>query len=483
MFLGIDIGTSGVKAIVLDERGVLVGQGGAPLTVSRPQLLWSEQAPEHWWSATNAAVQAIAPSLRAGVKAVGLAGQMHGATLLGANDKPLRPGILWNDGRSFAECRALEAAAPRLREITGNLAMPGFTAPKLLWVRQHEPDVFRHVKRVLLPKDYVRLQMTGDAASDMSDSAGTLWLDVRGRRWSEEILAASGLGTEAMPALYEGSEITGRLRREVAALWGMDAVPVVAGGGDNAAGAAGVGVVRDGDGLLSLGTSGVIFIATSEFRAYPAAAVHAFCHCLPGMWHQMSVHLNAASCVDWAARLIGAADAPAFFAQAESAGPGGPEMFLPYLSGERTPHNDPHVRGAFHYLDFETNAPRLAQAVLEGVAFALADGVAALRQAGNKVDRLSVIGGGAKSAYWGRLIASALDTSLIYLKGGEVGPALGAAQLARAAHYGVDAVAYCVAPPVSHEIVPEPALRAQLSEKHQRFRAAYGRITSKDAIA
>ena len=482
MFLGIDIGTSGVKAIVLDEHGVLAGQGSAPLTVTRPQALWSEQAPEDWWTATTAAVLAIEPGLRAGVKAVGLAGQMHGATLLGADDKPLRPGILWNDGRSFAECAALEASVPQLRDITGNLAMPGFTAPKLLWVRQQEPAVFRQVKRVLLPKDYVRLRMTGDAASDMSDSAGTLWLDVAKRRWSDEILAACGLGIDSMPALYEGSEITGRLRREVAGLWGMDEVPVVAGGGDNAAGAAGVGVVRDGDGLLSLGTSGVIFIAASEFRAYPAAAVHAFCHCLPGMWHQMSVHLSAASCVDWVARLIGASAVQEVFAQAEAAGADGAEMFLPYLSGERTPHNDPHVRGAFLGLDHDTDAPRLAQAVLEGVAFALADGVAALRQAGNKIERLSVIGGGGKSAYWGRIIAAAVDTSLVYLNGGEVGPALGAAQLARAAYHGGNAADFCAAPPVLRVIEPEPALRARLAEKHEKFRAAYSGITAKDAI-
>jgi xylulokinase len=484
MFLGIDIGTSGVKAIVLDERGRLAGQGGAPLTVSRPRDLWSEQDPDDWWAATNAAVAAIDPQLRVRVRGIGLAGQMHGATLLGADHRPLRPAILWNDGRSFAECAELTATAPDLAAVTGNLAMPGFTAPKLLWVRKHEPAVFDQVRTVLLPKDYVRLKMTGLAASDVSDSSGTLWLDVGARRWSESILAACDLGLEQMPLLFEGPAITGRLRREVADLWGMGEAPVVGGGGDNAAGAAGVGAVREGDGVLSLGTSGVIFVATGAFRPNPARAVHAFCHCLPGMWHQMSVHLSAAACVDWAARLTGAAGPAELFARAEASGAGvGQELFVPYLSGERTPHNDPHVRGAFLQLDNETDAGRIAQAVLEGVAFALADGMDALREAGTRVEQLSVIGGGARSAYWGQIIAAALDLPLVYLKGGEVGPALGAAQLARAAVEGCDAAEVCQAPPVDRVIRPDSALRASLARKQDQFRSAYRRISPKDGTA
>jgi xylulokinase len=479
MFLGIDIGTSGVKAIVLAESGAIVGQGLAALTVSRPQPLWSEQSPEAWWQATTAAVQAIDPAVRRSVRGVGVAGQMHGATLLGADDHPLRPAILWNDGRSFAECEALEAAAD-FRGIGGNIVMPGFTAPKLAWVARHEPDVFARVATVLLPKDYVRLQMTGDKASDVSDSAGTLWLDVRARRWSEALLAATGLGIDQMPRLVEGSEVTGRLRADVAELWGIPIVPVAGGGGDNAAGAVGVGVVRDGDALLSLGTSGVTFVATEGFRPNPARAVHAFCHCLPDMWHQMSVHLSAASCVDWVARLTGASGAAEVFARAEQAGPAaGPELFLPYLSGERTPHNDALVRGAFLGLDNETDAPKLAQAVLEGVAFGLADGLDALRDAGTTVDTLAVIGGGARSGYWGRIIAAAFDTPLVYLQGGEVGPALGAARLAQVAVDGGDPVRICAAPPVARVIDPKPELVDRLAPKLAAFRAAYPRITPK----
>ena len=474
MYLGIDIGTSGVKAIAITDDGSLRATGTAPLTVDRPKHLWSEQNPDDWWTATEAAVLALPANVRTRIQGIGLAGQMHGATLLGANDRPLRPAILWNDGRSFAECEELEASAPASRAITGNLAMPGFTAPKLLWVRKHEPEIFAATRSVLLPKDYVRLRMTGDKASDMSDSAGTLWLDVGARRWSDAMLEACGLSRENMPRIYEGCEVTGTLRGQIAERWGMAPVPVVAGGGDNAAGAAGVGVVSDGDAFLSLGTSGVIFVATADFRPNPARAVHAFCHCLPGTWHQMSVHLSAASCVDWGARLTGVADPAAFFTLAEQAGPAsGPELFLPYLSGERTPHNDPHVRGALLGLDNESGPARIAAAVLEGVAFAHADGLDALREAGTQVEALTVIGGGARSRHWGKILASVLGVRLVYIEGGEVGPALGAAKLAQMAVTGASASEACTKPAISHVIEPDAGLSDRLAPKLARFRAAY----------
>lgn len=473
MFLGIDIGTSGVKAVLIGDDGAVAAQASAPLAVSRPQALWSEQAPDDWCTATDAAVLTLPAALRAQVRGLGLAGQMHGATLLGGDDRPLRPAILWNDGRSFAECTELEAAVPGLHPISGNLAMPGFTAPKLAWVRRHEPDLFAQVRTVLLPKDYVRLWLSGDKASDLSDSAGTLWLDVTQRDWSDLLLGATGLTRAAMPALYEGTQATGTLRAEQAARWGMARVPVAAGAGDNAAGAVGVGVVSDGDALLSLGTSGVIFVATDSFRPNPAGAVHAFCHCLPGMWHQMSVHLSAASCLDWAAQAMGI-EVPTLLAAAEQAGvASGAELFLPYLSGERTPHNDPHIRAAWLGLSNDSTPGRLAAAVLEGVAFAHADGVAALRAAGTRVERLSVIGGGARSQYWGRIIAASLGVTLDYLDGGEVGPALGAARLARIAVTGESVAAACPRPPVLASIAPDPALAAALAPKLAKFRAAY----------
>jgi xylulokinase len=283
MYLGIDIGTSSVKAVLVDDKDTVIEQASAPLNVSRPQAGWSEQNPADWWSATNAAVTALPAAERRKVQAVGLSGQMHGATILDAADKPLRPAILWNDGRSEAQCRTLEKAEPRSRAITGNIAMPGFTAPKLVWVRENEPEVFRNTRCVLLPKDYVRLLMTGEKASDCSDAAGTLWVDVAKRKWSPEMLAATGLSESHMPKLVEGSDVTGTLTKAVADAWGMGTVPVAGGGGDNAAGAAGIGVVKPGDAFLSLGTSGVLFLVTPKFLPNADKAVHAFCHCLPGI--------------------------------------------------------------------------------------------------------------------------------------------------------------------------------------------------------
>jgi xylulokinase len=479
VYLGIDLGTSGVKALIVDAEGGVLGQATAPLSVSRPHPGWSEQSPDDWWRAASDAVRALDPGLRAAVRGVGLAGQMHGATLLGTDDRPLRPAILWDDGRSAAECAALGAAEPGLRLISGNCAMPGFTAPKLLWVRRHEWAVFAATRRVLLPKDYLRLLLTGEAVSDMSDASGTLWLDVAARDWSEALLAATGLDRRAMPTLVEGTQQAGRLLPAVAAEWGVPAVQVAGGGGDNAAGAAGVGVVRDGDALLSLGSSGVIFVANARFSPNPARGVHAFCHCVPRMWHQMAVHLSAASCLDWAARLTGLPDAAALLARAEATGPGaGREVFLPYLAGERTPHNDATIRGAFLHLDHETDSARLGQAVLEGVAFALADGLEALRGAGTQVERLSVIGGGSRSQYWGRIIAAALERPLDYVEGGEVGPALGAARLAQIAVEGGAPAEICARPVLVRTVEPDPNIVARLAEKKDLFRRAYPAISA-----
>ncbi len=318
-FLGIDVGTSAVKALVLDEDGVVRDTASATLEVSRPQPLWSEQDPDDWWTAVDTAVGALASRGHTKeIRAVGLSGQMHGATVLGVDDRPLRPAILWNDGRSAAACRELEAAEPESRRITGNLAMPGFTAPKLLWLRAHEPELFARVRRVLLPKDYVRLRMTGESATDCSDAAGTLWLDVGARRWSEAMLAACGLPPETMPTLVEGPEATGRLRPEVAARWGMQSVSVAGGAGDQAAGAIGAGVIAPGAASLSLGTSGVLFVADDRFRPNPERAMHAFCHALPELWHEMSVILSAASCLSWISRATGSGDEASLLAEIEA---------------------------------------------------------------------------------------------------------------------------------------------------------------------
>ena len=474
MYLGIDIGTSSVKAVIVDDDDAVVEQASAPLSVSRPQPSWSEQDPADWWTATNAAVKSLSAKARKNVRAVGLSGQMHGATLLDANDKPLRPAILWNDGRSEKQCLDLEKAEPASRKITGNIAMPGFTAPKLLWVRENEPSVFAATRTVLLPKDYVRLLMTGEKASDCSDAAGTLWVDVANRRWSPEMLAATGLNESHMPRLCEGSDATGTLLAEVADAWGMSRVPVAGGGGDNAAGAAGIGVINAGDAFLSLGTSGVLFLATPKFLPNPDRAVHAFCHCLPGRWHQMSVMLSAASCVDWAVKLTGAADAAELLSKVEARGRlDGQEVFLPYLSGERTPHNDPQARGVLFGLSHDTDASAVGQAVLEGVAYAFADGLDVLIEAGATIDKISVIGGGARSMWWGGVLAAALGRPLIYRDGSEVGPAYGAARLARLAKTGEAAEDVCKPPPVRVVIEPNQRDIDQLAPKRRLFSKLY----------
>ncbi|TWA83078.1 xylulokinase [Azospirillum brasilense] len=483
MYLGIDLGTSGVKAVLVDEAQRLVGQSTAPLDVSRPHPLWSEQDPEDWWAATGRAVaglRAAHPDAMAAVRGIGLSGQMHGATLLDRQDRVLRPAILWNDGRSGAECAELERRAPTLRAIAGNRAMPGFTAPKLLWVAAHEPELFTAVAKVLLPKDWLRLRMTGDHASDLSDSAGTLWLDVGRRAWSDELLAATGLGEAHMPRLYEGCQPTGALRAEVAADWGVPPGTVVAAGaGDNAAGAVGVGVVAPGSAFLSLGTSGVLFVSGDRFAPNPERGVHAFCHALPGRWHQMSVMLSAASCLSFAARLTGAADEAALLREAEAYdGDPGALVFLPYLSGERTPHNDPHAKGVFFGLTHDTDRGALARAVLEGVAFAFADGLESLEEAGGRVERFLVIGGGARSALWGRILASALGRPLDYPVGGEVGPAFGAARLARLAVTGEEPDAVCRPLEIRHTVEPDPALAAALAPRRRLFRRLYGDLTA-----
>lgn len=479
MYLGIDIGTSAVKAVLVDEAGAVADTKSAALAVSRPHALWSEQSPAEWWAAANSAVSQLDLARRGAVRAIGLSGQMHGATLLDGNNRALRPAILWNDGRSEAQCAALERDVPAMAQITGNRAMPGFTAPKLMWVRAHEPEVFAATKTVLLPKDYVRLRMTGTLASDMSDSAGTLWLDMAKRDWSDEMLAATGLARAHMPALFEGNAVTGELRAELAEAWGMGRVPVVAGGGDNAAGAVGVGVVRAGEAFLSLGTSGVLFLANDDYRPNPAGGIHSFCHALPGRWHQMSVILSAASCVDWAAKLCGVADAGALFALVEARGkPAATELFLPYLSGERTPHNDPRAKGVLFGLSHESDAAAIGQAVLEGVGFAVRDGLDALTDSGAHIDGITVIGGGARSAYWGGLLSAALNRPLIYRDGGEVGPAYGAARLARLGLTGEAVDDVCTPPPITRVIEPDARLVDALAPRQRRFRALYAQLKS-----
>jgi xylulokinase len=482
--LGIDLGTSGVKAILLgqgSQGSEILDQETAPLGVSRPHPLWSEQDPEDWWQATRQALARLrerSPECLAAVRGIGLSGQMHGATFLDEADRVLRPAILWNDGRSGEACRELARRVPDVHEITGNLVMPGFTAPKLLWLAEHEPEVAARVARVLLPKDYLRLRLTGEYASEMSDASGTSWLDVGRRTWSPELVEACGLRVEAMPRLYEGSDASGELRDELAAEWGMGERVVIAGGaGDQAAGAVGSGIVEPGHGFLALGTSGVYFVAGDRFAPNPERALHAFCHCLPGRWHQMSVILSAASCLSWVARLIGSRDEASALASAEAVVSSGLSsavpIFLPYLSGERTPHNDPDAKGVFFGMTHDTGPGELVASVLEGVAHALAQGQEALLSAGAPIKRVALIGGGARSELWGRVLAAALDRPLHRMADAEVGPALGAARLGRLAVTGEDPEIVCSAPPVDRVLAVEPSLRDALARRREKFDCLY----------
>jgi xylulokinase len=479
--LGIDLGTSELKLALVDAQGALVASAGAPLTVSRPHPHWSEQDPQDWWDALVVAAHALrarAPQAWAATKAIGLSGQMHGAVLLDGVRRVLRPAILWNDTRSAAQCGELVRRLPSLPLIAGNLAMPGFTAPKLLWVAEHESEIFRNVDLVLLPKDWLRWKLTATAVSDLSDAAGTLWLDVGRRAWSPQLLAAGGMTPDQMPALVEGADVSGTLQPEAARALGLpEGLPVAGGGGDNAASAVGIGAVQPGDGFLSLGTSGVLFVVTDRYRPNPASAVHAFCHALPGRWHQMSVMLSAASGLQWVTRLTGFASEGALLERVEAltdAQRDRAPLFLPYLSGERTPHDDPNACGVFFGMDNETDAARLGHAVIEGVAFGLADGLQALRDAGTDVGRLALVGGGARSAHWAQLLADTLAVELQTVDGAEAGGAMGAGRLAWLA-LGRDEREVCRPPAPRALFQPRAARRAALQARLERFRALYRR--------
>ncbi|MFS2225754.1 xylulokinase [Pantoea sp. B65] len=478
MYLGIDAGTSEIKGLVIDSNGEILASAGAPLTVQRPHPHWSEQDPAQWWQATEQVISQLRQKIGASwpeIQAIGLSGQMHGAVLIGQQDEVLRPCILWNDTRSAAECEQLTTAAADLHAIAGNLAMPGFTAPKLLWLARHEPAIFSQIATVLLPKDYLRWMMSGEKISDMSDAAGTLWLDVAQRQWSESLLAACGLTTEQMPRLVEGSQPAGKLKADIARQWGLsDEVVIAGGGGDNAASAVGIGAINPGDAFISLGTSGVLFAVNDGFRPNPQSAVHAFCHALPQRWHQMSVMLSAASALRWLCELLSCsettllADVSALSRAEQLRAP----LFLPYLSGERTPHNDPQASGAFHGLTHASHRASLAYAVLEGVSFGMADGLKVLNDAGTELNSCSLIGGGARSPWWAQLMADVLNLPIITHRGGEAGGALGAARLGWLA-VGGDEQQVCQKPPQLERYLPDATRHQQLQPRLQQFRQLY----------
>ena len=471
MYLGLDLGTSGLKGLVIDADGAAVAEASAPLSVARPHPGWSEQDPADWIRAAETVLRALAAQIDMGaIAGIGLSGQMHGATALDSADQVLRPCILWNDTRARDAAAELDAD-PRFREISGNIVFPGFTAPKLVWMAQHEPVLFARVAKVLLPKDYLRLWLTGAHVAEMSDAAGTSWLDVGARDWSDALLTASGMRRDQMPELVEGSSPSGGLRAGLAQEFGLaPGIPVAGGAGDNAATAIGLGVARAGQGFVSLGTSGVLFAATEGYAPAPETAVHTFCHALPGTWHQMGVILAATDALNWFAQIAGTSPADLTRALGPLQPPGR-TLFLPYLGGERTPLNDASIRGAFIGLDHATDRMAATRAVLEGVVFALKDCQQALGATGTRLDSLLAAGGGAQSDYWLKALATALGLQVQAPAGDGLGAALGAARLGLMAATGAG-VAAMPPPPIARSFDPDPALRAAFDAGYQRYIAA-----------
>jgi xylulokinase len=480
--LGIDVSTTATKAVLVDETGAVVGIGSAEYAYDVPQPLWSEQDPELWWDGTIAAIRSVLASTGmtgTDIAAIGLTGQMHGAVLLDAADAVLRPAILWNDQRTAAECDAIRAAVGRERliAITGNDALTGFTAPKLVWVRDHEPDIWQRVAHVLLPKDFVRLRLSGEHALDKADGAGTILFDLAARDWSPVILDALGIDPAWMPPTFEGPAVTGTVTAEAAEATGLRAgTPIVAGGGDQAANAVGTGVVSPGTVALSLGTSGVIFAATDRPIFEPDGRVHAFCHALPDRWHLMSVMLSAAGSLRWFREAL-APDVPfADLVAAAGEVPAGSDglLFLPYLTGERSPHPDPLARGAFVGLTVRHERRHLTRAVLEGVAFGLRDGLDLMTAAGMPAPReIRVSGGGTASPLWRQILADVLDAEIATVNTSE-GAAFGAALLAAVGAGWFASVREATAALVTATPSASPGQdRGVLGEAHARYRALY----------
>ncbi len=426
MYLGLDLGTSGLKGVLVDEAGTIHATHTAAISAQHPHSGWSEQDPQSWIQAARAVLQSLGDLSQ--VRAIGLSGQMHGATCLDAKGEVIRPCILWNDTRAHEEAAALDAM-PMFRDVTGNIVFPGFTAPKILWMQKHEPENFARMDKVLLPKDYLRFWLTGEFVSETSDASGTSWLDVGARQWSAELVEASGLSMDAMPALVEGWEASAKIRAALAREFGLSADTVVAGGaGDNAATAMGLDIVKPGTGFFSLGTSGVVFAANAAFHPDPASALHAFCHAAPATWHQMGVTLSATDSLNWLARQLDEKPAALVNAIGDLEAPTA-ELFLPFLGGERTPYNSATLRAEFKNLGHSTDRAALTRAVLEGVSFSLKTCLDLMENSDGAVKKLLAVGGGAQSDYWLELLATILEREIIRPEGAENAAAIGAARL------------------------------------------------------
>lgn len=475
-FLGIDLGTSAVKALIMDEAEAVLATASVPVPApTHPTPLASEQEISGWWNAVCTALERLAAAhqpLMSGVRGIGLSGQMHGLGLLDAADRPVRPAMLWNDGRAEAEAEGLQEQGFDLARILGVPAMAGLTAPKMMWLQRHEPASLERASRMLLPKDVIRLHLTGTYVTDVSDAAGTWLLDQEARCWSDQAIDALGIDRRLLPPIVESPAPTGTVRPAIAQRFGLPPGVIVAGGaGDTLAGGLGIGVVEDNRAFVSLGTSGQVFVATNSYRPAPEYAVHSFCHCLPGRWSAMAAVLNGASALATMSRVGGSDNIPGLLAEVEASFTGpSPLLFLPYLTGERSPHNDPWARGVLFGLTADTRRDQMIQAALEGVAFSLADGVTALTAAGIAVGEAGFIGGGARSRLWARIIAATTGLTLNRFAGGAHGAAFGAARLGRMATGGP---LTAETPEVIETIEPEARLREAYLPRLDAYRSLY----------
>jgi xylulokinase len=474
VLVGLDIGTGGARALAVNESGEVLAEASAEYRLTSPRPGWSEQDPEDWWRAAKEALGIVTAKVQeAGdeIVGLGLTGQMHGSVFLDAEDKVIRPALLWNDQRTEAQCRKIseKVGEKHLISIAGNPALTGFQAPKVLWVRDEEPENYSRIARVLLPKDYVRLRLTGEYATDASDASGTLFLDMRTRDWSPEILAALEVPLEWLPEVHEGHQRTGELQRGVAGELGMPrGVPVAAGGGDNASAAVGTGIVEEGLASSSVGTSGVLFAASEAFTPDPSGRLHAFCHAVPEKYHLMGVTLSAGGSFQWwrgALNVFGETNFDEMVATASGVVPGAEGLvFLPYLSGERTPHLDPSARGAFVGLTTRHTASHMTRAIMEGVIYSLRDSLEIMRRLGVPIEQIRVTGGGARSSLWRQLQADIYNVS-IHRTTADEGPSFGAALLA-----GVAAGVYANVEEASTMV----ELRDEITEPDSQRTEVYG---------
>ncbi len=476
MFLGIDIGTSAVKIVLISEDGKMIASSQEALTLQTPKQLWSEQDPEQWWQATLKAMNDLRHQSICeweNVKAIGLSGQMHGAVLLDENNEVIRPAILWNDGRSVQQCERLKSQMPDIAFLAGAVAMPGFTAPKLMWLKEHEVENFNKIRKILLPKDYIRFKLCGNFATDMCDAAGTFWLDEEMRDWSDALCTLSEIDESVLPALYEGHEITGYVHQRATNLLGLSKnVAVVAGGGDAGAGAVGIGAVTKGDCFMSLGTSGQLFVTTDSYKQNAKNALHSYAHCVPKHWFIMAAMLNGASPMQWFASNVNM-DVKTILEQAEAVSKEATPLFIPYLTGERTPHNDMDIRAGFYGLSNSTTIAHMMAAIVEAIAYSFCDARDAMQDVLSMPNEIIAIGGGAQSDFVLQTIADALSVTILRCSDTQSGPAYGAARLAAMGYLNLKLEQIAVKPKTEKAFTPNVRMQDYYQSRLMNYRKMY----------